>query len=194
MFDLSYFDEEMHDLFIPTVGKHIVRAAAFAIACGILCGIDENSIRRGLMSYTPVAMRQRMIKKNGYTIIEDCYNASPESMRAALDVMREEADRHKARAVAVLGEMRDLGSFSIEMHKGVGKYAAERADVVFIFGQGENQSALACGCEYGGKKAIMLGDDHVIAAELIKHKLLNNDIVLIKASRAVRLEKLSEKL
>lgn len=194
IFDFSYFDDTIKDLFIPSIGKHIVRAGAFAAACGVLCGLNENDIRRGLSSYAPVAMRQRIVERNGYTIIEDCYNASPESMRAALDVLRTYADMHKKRAVAVLGEMRDLGSYGKDMHFKVGEYAAKKADTLFVFGNGENELSLVSGFERSGKKAVMIGSDHAVGAERLKAEISDKDVVLIKASRAVRLEKLSEKI
>ena len=193
-FDIVCPDEAIKDLLIPSIGRHSVYAAAFAVACGVICGLDENEIRRGLASYVPADMRQNITRREKYTKIEDCYNASPESMRASIDVLKFLADKDGGRAVAVLGEMRELGAHAPALHKSVGEYAAKNADALFLFGDNENVRALADGYYAGGKVPIMLGDDAAAAVNTIKQNIKDGDVLLFKASRAVMLEKLSEKL
>ena len=193
-FDLWFDGALAKDMFFPSLGRHSVYAALFACACGILCGLNNDEIRRGLSSYIPVDLRQKITMSGGIRKIEDCYNASPESMRASIDTLKYLNVSNNRRAVAVLGEMKELGSFAPEMHDNVGKYAAKMCDAVFLFGGGDNISFMKKGAEAEGKTPIMLGEDIPSAYEILKENIDNGDTVLFKASRAVRLERLSELL
>ena len=192
-FDLVY-DGEIYSLFIGALGNHSVMAAAFAAACGIICGLGEKDIQNGLDRFTGGELRQKIIRRNGFTIIDDCYNASPESMRASIDVLKCIKSNESGRAIAVLGEMKELGNFSPRMHESVGEYAAQNGCVLFIFGNNDNTRAMAKGYERSGKKATMLGDDYESASETIKTNIKNGDVLLFKASRAVKLENVAEKI
>ena len=122
-FDMRYKDEIHKNIALPTVGVHNVYNAMAAFSVGRLAGLSPDEIRRGLLNYRPSGMRQKIYDNNGYTVIEDCYNASPESMKASLSVLAELGKER--RTVAVLGEMRELGKTSDELHKSVGRYAAD---------------------------------------------------------------------
>ena len=193
-FDMTYRGETLRDLFIPALGKHNVYAALFAAACGMICGLLESEIKTGLSSYVPVEGRQNITEKDGVKIIDDCYNASPESMRASIDILKYINISENRRAVAVLGEMKELGDLAPALHKSVGEYARDKVDRLFIFGDGENVEMMKKGYESGGKSAVMLGGDLDIALDILKKNIKSGDAVLIKASRAVKLERLSEKL
>lgn len=194
IFDLCFDGKTEKDLFFPSLGRHSVYAALFAAASGILCGLGEEEIRSGLLSYEPVDLRQKITRKNGVVKIEDCYNASPESMRASIDILKYLNSSRGGRAIAVLGEMKELGGYSLSLHEDVGRYAAENADALFLFGEGENVSAMARGYSSKGKDAVLLGNDIGDAREILKRNLRGGDTVLFKASRAVKLERLSENL
>lgn len=192
-FDFSYRGETLRDLFIPSLGKHSVYAASFAAACGMICGLSESEIKAGLSSYVPVDLRQSITEKNDLKIIDDCYNASPESMRASIDVLKYINMNEHRRAVAVLGEMLELGAFAPQLHKSVGEYAIKNVDELFLFGAGKNILKIKEGFEAHGGRAVMLGDDVDAAEKILLSKIKKGDAVLFKASRAVRLERLSEK-
>ncbi len=125
VFDISAGIKTIYDIRIPALGNHNVLAAVFAWAVGEALGIDEEEICRGLMKYRPADMRQKIYKRGRITIVEDCYNASPESMRAAVDVLCGLKKSHGCRAVALLGDMRELGMNTEMYHRSVGAYAAE---------------------------------------------------------------------
>lgn len=194
MFDMTYRGEMLRDLFIPSLGRHSVYAALFAAAVGMICGLSESEIRAGLASYSPADMRQHITEKNGVKIIDDCYNASPESMKESIDVLKYINVSEHRRSVAVLGEMKELGKLSPSLHKSVGEYAKDKIDLLFLFGTGENITQTKNGYNSGGRVAVMLGDDIEKAAGILKEHIKEGDAVLFKASRAVKLERLSEKM
>lgn len=191
-FDMTYRGEALRDLFIPAIGRHVVYAGLFAAACGMICGLSESEIRSGLRSYVPA--RQKISEKDGVKIIDDSYNASPESMRASIDVLKYINMSEHRRAVAVLGEMKELGALSPALHKSVGEYARDKVDALFLFGDGENVEMMKKGYDSGAKHAVMLGSDVDRALAILKENIKSGDAVLIKASRAVKIERLSEKL
>ena len=191
VFDMIYKGEKIEDVEVAALGEHNVYNAMAAYSVGILAGLSECEIRNGLKNYKPSGMRQRIYEKNGYTVIEDCYNASPESMKASLSVLANLGKNR--RTVAVLGEMRELGETSDSLHKSVGKYAAELG-IDRIYTYGESALEIAVGAfENGMADDAFVGynktDEPEGLAEILKKELKKNDIVLFKASRAVALEK-----
>jgi UDP-N-acetylmuramoyl-tripeptide--D-alanyl-D-alanine ligase len=122
--------------------------------------------------------------KNGSTIIDDTYNASPASMAAALDLLAETPGRR----VAVLGDMRELGAAEREGHLAVGRRAAETADLIHTIGDLGKivaEAALA-----GAHRAVLHHDDKAEALEAVQRDLRSGDVVLVKGSRAMALETL----
>ena len=192
-FDVRFGNNILRGLTFPAPGRHGIYAALFAVACGKLLGVDDERIRRGLLDYHPVGMRQTLVECGGYYKLIDCYNASLESVKAATDVLLSVSKRKRCRAVAVLGKMHELGEFSRELHEKAGAYAA-RADVLMIFGDGNDVEALARGCRSCGRVPLMLGADIDDAAKTIKENIKCGDVLLFKASRAEKLERLAEKI
>jgi UDP-N-acetylmuramoyl-tripeptide--D-alanyl-D-alanine ligase len=196
VFDMIYKGEEITDVELPTLGQHNVYNAMAAFAVGRTAGLSDDEIRRGLMNYRPSGMRQKIYDNNDYTIIEDCYNASPESMKASLSVLAELGKER--RTVAVLGEMRELGSTSDELHKSVGRYAAElKIDRLYTYGDSALEIAVGA-LEEGLDESSIVGYNKITEpeglAEILRNELKSGDIVLFKASRAVALEKVIEHL
>ena len=195
-FDMIYKGREITDVEIPALGEHNVYNAMAAYAVGDLAGLNEEEIRRGLKNYRPSGMRQKIYGYNGYTIIEDCYNASPESMKASLSVLAKLGE--KKRTVAVLGEMRELGETSCELHRSVGRYAAQLG-IDRLYTYGESALSIAVGAlEEGLDEDCIVGcnktDEPEVLAKLLENELREGDIVLFKASRAVSLEKVIERI
>ncbi len=196
VFDMVYQGEEIKDVVIPTLGMHNVYNAMAAFITGRLANMSDCEIRGGLKNYRPSGMRQKIYENKGYTIIEDCYNASPESMKASLSVLAELGKNRKT--VAVLGEMRELGDRSHELHKSVGAYAASLG-IHKLYTYGEMALGIAVGClEEGFDESSIIAynqlDDPKGLADLLEKDLSAGDVVLFKASRAVALEKVIEHL
>ncbi|MBQ7500700.1 MAG: UDP-N-acetylmuramoyl-tripeptide--D-alanyl-D-alanine ligase [Clostridia bacterium] len=188
--------EICRDVTVPIVGRHNVMNGMYAFAAGKLCGMEDDEIKSGLLRFENTGMRQNIYQKNGITVIEDCYNASAESMNAALKVLKDTAGRKSSRSIAVLGEMRELGSYSSKLHYEVGKTVAELGiDLLFTFGKEAAEIAK------GAKENGMLGGNIFMTNDLsnvesIGEKLMielrEGDAVLFKASRAVAMERVIE--
>lgn len=197
IFDLTTPDGVWRDLYIPAVGEHLVWAGGFAAAVGQLMGLSEGQVRAGLAAYRPADMRQNIRKVGGVTVIEDCYNAAPESMRAALSVLSLTASSASAtRRIAVLGDMKELGEDTVALHRSVGRFAYEKG-IDLLVTVGELGAEIARGAMEAGMSPdavrITGGADTYadIAADLVS-LLRDGDCILFKASRSMRLETVAE--
>ncbi len=196
-FDLCTPDGLWRDLWIPAIGEHLVWAASFAAAVGQLRGMSEGQIKAGLAAYRPADLRQNTRTVAGITIIEDCYNAAPESMRAALNVLHLTAAAcPSARRIAVLGDMKELGDNTEALHRGVGAEAVRRGGDLLVavgeLGQYIAQGAMEAGLPAEAVHAVPTSEDYPAAARWLVGTLRAGDCVLFKASRAMALEKIAE--
>lgn len=172
---------------LPVIGRHNLANAALAVAAGETLGIDMEEGCRALMNTVFAANRLDILRNESFTVVNDTYNASPESMKAGIDVvMRSEARRR----VAVLGDMGELGERSPAMHREVGEYAAkEGIDLLVTIGTRTLETAegyLSC----GGRKAASF-ESRQEAIEKLPKLLEAGDVILVKASRAMGLEEVS---
>lgn len=176
----------------PTVGMHNVYNASAAYICGELAGMDEDEIKKGISAFSNTGYRQKIYNIGNYTIFADCYNASPESMKASLSVLKETAEKHGGRAVAVLGEMRELGAASQQLHRQVGEAAYESGVKLLITNKTPalmiNEGAIQAGMKEDDTVKIPDTADAEQTAQMIASACLPGDIILFKASRAVALE------
>ena len=187
------------DIELPVMGQHNVYAALFAFSVGRIFGMDIESIRRGLLGYKGAKMRQNIYDLCGITVIEDCYNASPESMRSALDVLHElSARKDGARTVALLGDMLELGENSPQLHRGVGEYLVKSGvDVLLTYGERAKEIALAaqkCGMKAENIFVNPKAKTPEVSGEMLLHVLRKGDILLAKASRSIAAEEIIEYL
>ncbi|MBQ8868435.1 MAG: UDP-N-acetylmuramoyl-tripeptide--D-alanyl-D-alanine ligase [Oscillospiraceae bacterium] len=176
------------EAFVPAVGIHNVQNALLAAAVGVVMGLSGEQIKKGLLSFVPSGMRQKITECAGMTFIEDCYNASPTSMVASLDVL---ATLKKTRAVAVLGDMLELGDISDEEHIKVGQYAAEKCDLVLC--QGDAAKKMHKAAKDAGAKSVWFESKEELVEYLLS-ELKENDCVLFKASLYMGFGKIVESL
>lgn len=169
---------------VMSPGAHSVLNALLAVAAGRTFGLNYNEIKSGILNLEKTSMRLDIIKNNGFTIVNDCYNASPDSMKAAIDVMK---NLEGKRRIAVVGSMRELGSKSHDAHREVAEYASLNG-VDFLFALGEYSSDYLNG--YKNKDNFKAFGSNVEAAEYLKQFIKSEDIVLVKASRAMKLEEI----
>ena len=154
--------------------------------------LDIDVIMRGLANFRPMGMRQNIYNIGKLTVIEDCYNASPESMRAAIKVLRS-INKQGGRMSALLGDMYELGSSSELFHEQVGlDFARNGGSMLFTFG--ENANGIAHGAILGGvaTENIFLNPDirnPELSGEMLLHSLRAGDTLLVKASRGAAAER-----
>lgn len=189
-FDLLFAGNDLFDLRIPLMGAHFAYNAAFAAYASLLLGVSENDVREGLASVAPGKMRMDIYEKNGVTVLADCYNAAPESMRAAIDVIS--AIDVKGRRIAVLGDMKELGENCEYMHRSVGYYLAQKkVDVLLTVGG--LSAVLAVGATERSCIEAFAFDNNDDAANKLREILSEGDAVLFKASRSMAFEDIINK-
>lgn len=199
VFDLHTPDgTTLHRMVIPAIGTHMVYDAAYAVAIALELGMSEEEIRRGLLNYQNEVLRQNLIPLGEITILADCYNAAPESMCEALHVLSSYAKAKGGRAVAVLGDMRELGEATRRMHETVGEEAATLG-ISCLMTLGELGTSIAEGALGAGmadENICMIRDldDLTFAARKLWTMLKAGDVVLLKASRAIAAERMIEAL
>jgi UDP-N-acetylmuramoyl-tripeptide--D-alanyl-D-alanine ligase len=184
-FRLHYRGESIH-LKIPLIGRHSVHTVLRSAAVGLVEGLSWEEISRGLRSEHTQLRLVAVRASSGALILDDTYNASPKSMLADLNLL-EEMDGRK---IAVLGDMLELGLYEEQGHRKVGIRAAEVADVLVTVGELGQLIARAAG-ESGmkGKNIHSFLTGHE-ASEFLKEFLLEKDVVLIKGSRGMRMDKI----
>jgi UDP-N-acetylmuramoyl-tripeptide--D-alanyl-D-alanine ligase len=166
----------------PLPGKHHVYPALAAIAVALNEGMGLPEIAAALAGARPEGRLRVVSAANGATIIDDSYNASPQAMLAALDLL---AELGGGRRIALLGEMRELGAAAEEGHRQVGRHAAKSADLVIVVG--ERARPLHEAAREGGAEARFVETPEEATA-LLRKELRPDDRLLVKASRAVALE------
>lgn len=196
-FDLIIGKRVVTNIRIPTIGQHNVYNAACAFAVGELLGMTDREIELGLVSFKNTGMRQNIYEYGGVTVIEDCYNAGPESMKAAISVLSGLGEKTGGRTVAVLGDMRELGDYSKQLHMEVGTLVASRhiSNLVTYGREAENIALGAINHALNPENiSINAGDNPEAAARTVHGLISPGDVILFKASRAVRLECVIEEL
>ncbi len=193
-FDYRFKGETVSDIYVPAVGLHNVQNAAMAYGVGKAFGMTEDEIKEGLQNFRTEGMRQRFYRYKDVTILEDCYNAGPESMRASLSVLKSYCIRNGKRGVAVMGEMKELGDHAPALHYATGKFAAECCQLIFAVGN----TAFCQGAVDGGLDSCAAFDMKDMAYSDIAVHIVKNirpdDCILFKGSRSMHLETLIEEI
>lgn len=175
---------------ISIPGEHMVHNALAGIAVGYALGMSDAEIKAGIEALIPLAGRNHLIETNTYTIIDDCYNANPISMKASIDVL----SKADTRTVAILGDMGELGAKEKEMHYDVGQHTAT-AGIHVLICIGTLSEELARGAKETGCNIQIYHypDQEHFFAEM-SSILEKDDTILVKASHAMAFEKIVKKL
>lgn len=173
---------------VPAPGRHMIYNALAAASVGLKHGVEPELIAKGISQYKPTGARLNITEANGYTVINDAYNANPTSMRVALDVLAEAPGRK----IAILGDMFELGDNSKQFHFETGAYAAEKG-IDLVIGVGELSANTYRGAiEYNGDAKWYL------SVQELEKDILNiikpDDTVLVKASNGMKLYNLAQYL
>ena len=173
--------QDTYELNIPAPGEHMVYSASMAVAIGEQMGLSKEEIVRGVASYEPTGSRMHIVKlAGGRSIFDDCYNANPQSVTAALEILaKTECDRK----IAVLGDMGELGDLTEQAHYNVGALAA-MLGIDQIFAVGTKAAKIAEGTEENGGCAQYFATKEE-ALDTIRDYFTENTAMLIKASHAM---------
>ena len=168
-------------------GTHNVTNALAAAAVGMALNLSGAMIAQGLSRFRPAAMRSQVVTLHGVHFINDCYNANPASMNAALQLLaqwRPARDR-----IAVLGDMLELGAETGRLHREVGQFLAAQG-LSRLIACGALGREIAEGARQGGMAGVQIDevDDAAAAADYLKKILRQGDVVLVKASRGMKME------
>lgn len=173
---------------IEVPGVHNVLNALLAIACGRILNIDYEVLAKSITTLETTSMRLDITEGKKFRIIDDCYNASPDSMKAAIDVLM---NLKGGKKVAILGTMMELGGDSYNAHKEIGTYALKHG-VQLLITIGEFSEAYGEG--FGNSKCHMIFSNANEVCEYILKTAFNNEDILVKASRSMKFETIVNEL
>jgi len=179
------------EMVLPVLGRHAAINALAAVAVGRAMGLSDSQIATGLAQASSPEMRLQLIRYDGVTVLNDAYNANPASMKAALTTLR---DLPARRRIAVLGDMRELGDWAEKLHLEIGRMAAEcRLDQLVCVGPAAawiGKAAIEAGM---AASSVRFRPDAASAADVLAGAVFG-DLILLKGSRAMELEKVTRAL
>ncbi len=175
-------------------GRQHLTAALSALVVGRWMGLDDQSIARALAGHEPLPMRCEVAYVQGVTIVNDAYSATPAATRAALDLLRE-VDV-PGRRIVVCGDLRELGTDSAKLHREIGEAVVTRCGADFLVACGEHAEEVVRGALAAGMHATQTFDCRTPreAAHRVRGLVASGDAVLVKGSRALRMERVVEGL
>lgn len=174
---------------VPLPGIHMVRNALAAAAVGLQMGLSPEQIAAGIASVRAVRGRSRVVRAGELVLIDDCYNANPVSMKAAIDLL----DLAEGRRVAVLGDMLELGEEEAALHAEVGRYAAEH-QVDCLLCAGALSASMCRAAQDAGLAEAYHFDTREALTEELSRRLRPGDTVLVKASHSMGFDRIVDLL
>lgn len=183
-------DRDRYFLNIPAPGEHMAYSASIAVAVGEALGLSREEIVRGVAAYQPTGARMRVVRlPERRVILDDCYNANPQSVAAALEVLaRTDCDKK----IAVLGDMGELGDIVDRVHYNVGALAS-MLGIDLVFAIGKKAALIADGVAQSGGSVEYYPTKEEALPEL-RRQLAPGTAMLVKASHAMGFDRLSEQL
>jgi UDP-N-acetylmuramoyl-tripeptide--D-alanyl-D-alanine ligase len=189
--EISFFlehGEEIQKFLIPNLGIHNATNAALAVAAASLVGVSMAEAAKRLEKFT---ISNKLTGKNGMKVIDDTYNANPDSMRAALDMLE---TVRGIRKIAVLGDMNELGKKSAEYHRRIGAYAAGK-NLGLLIAVGEKAAGVAEGArEANAALEVLHFETKERAWDAMRGILTAGDVILVKGSRGMSMESLVKRI
>lgn len=178
--------KEQFEVTVPVPGKHMVLNALAAIAIGLDMGMTTEEITKGIAAFRPVGGHSSIEETKHLTLIDDCYNANPVSMKAGIDVLTDAIGRK----IAILGDMFELGAKEKEMHYQVGEYAAKK-DIDLFVCIGALAKEIASAIEKAGRaQKVIYFEQKEDAVKELPSLIQKGDTVLVKASHGMHFEKI----
>ncbi len=177
--------DEVFDVFLPMIGEHNVYDALAAIAVGRSLGVSSQKIAKALGSFKGMPMRQEIVSFGDFVVLNDAYNANPMSMAESIKALGQLDGKRK---IAMLGDMLELGEFSEEHHREIGRLlVAEGYDQVYTFG--EAAKFIAREAKAAGIRIAKICDSHLDMVNVYCDVRAKGDVILVKGSRGLRMER-----
>ena len=177
------------DVDIPVPGLHMVSNAMAATAIALKIGLNADEIKKGIESFVPTKMRMDIVKTDRYTIVNDVYNANPNSTKAGIDVVAPV----EGKSCCILGDMLELGDFGPKLHSEVGQYAIEK-NIDTLVCIGEISKSMYEGALSLRKENVYYFPTQEEFWEKMGNILEDGMTILIKASRGMHFEKTTERI
>jgi UDP-N-acetylmuramoyl-tripeptide--D-alanyl-D-alanine ligase len=172
---------------LPLVGEHNVLNGLAAVAVGCALGLKSADAVAALATLVPADKRGQVVQVGNTTVINDCYNSNPKALNAMVDAL---AEMKAARRIVVAGEMLELGPSAEQMHRSAGLHIAEKKINILIGVRGLAQAMVDVARQCGAQAEFVMTPEE--AGEWLAREARDGDVVLLKASRGVKLEKALE--
>jgi UDP-N-acetylmuramoyl-tripeptide--D-alanyl-D-alanine ligase len=169
---------------LPLVGAHNIYNGLAAVAVGLQRGLTPSEAVAALTSLRPADKRGEVLQLGNITVVNDCYNSNPKALDAMVDAL---ASMPGSRRIVVAGEMLELGPLGDEMHRASGRHMAEKKIDILLGVRGRAQQMVEAAKEAGMRAEFVATPEE--AGEWLNREARDGDVVLLKASRGVKLEK-----
>ncbi|MCI8828770.1 MAG: UDP-N-acetylmuramoyl-tripeptide--D-alanyl-D-alanine ligase [Ruminiclostridium sp.] len=179
--------ERAFEVTVPALGSHMIYPVLISCVIGEHFGLNEEELIRGIHAFVPTKMRMNVLHQGEVTILDDAYNANPQSMGAALEVLSQSGGTKR---VAILGDMFELGSLGPELHYSVGEYAGNVGNIDVLLAVGELARNIYEGAKASHVPAVYYAKDKAEAKALLPQLIQPGAVVLAKASRGMAFEEL----
>ena len=176
---------------IPALGSHMIYPVLMACAIGERFGMTGEEMKAGVESFVPTKMRMNVVRQGEITILDDAYNANPQSMRAALEVLSQTEGTFRA---AVLGDMFELGALGPDLHRCVGEYAGTVGNIDALLAVGDLSWHLYDGARQSDLPQVFFARDKAEAMTLLPGLIRPGAVILVKASRGMHFEEIVREL
>ena len=176
---------------VPALGNHMIYPVLMACAIGEKFGMTGEEMKAGIEAFVPTRMRMNVIRQGDVTILDDAYNANPQSMRAALEVLSQTDGTYRA---AVLGDMFELGVLGPDLHRCVGEFAGAVGNIDALLAVGDLAWNLYDGANQSDLPNVFYAKDKASAMAMLPELVRPGAVILVKASRGMHFEEIVREL
>ena len=176
---------------VPALGNHMIYPVLMACAIGEKFGMTGEEMKAGVEAFVPTKMRMNVIRQGDVTILDDAYNANPQSMRAALEVLSQTDGTYRA---AVLGDMFELGVLGTDLHRCVGEFAGAVGNIDALLAVGDLAWNLYDGANQSDLPNVFYAKDKASAMAMLPELVRPGAVILVKASRGMHFEEIVREL
>ena len=176
---------------VPALGGHMIYPVLMACAIGERFGMTGEEMKAGIEAFVPTKMRMNVIHQGDITILDDAYNANPQSMLVALEILSQTEGAYRA---AVLGDMFELGDLGPELHRSMGECAGALGNIDGLLAVGELAWNIYDAAHQSGITQALYARDRTAAKELLPNLVRPGAVILVKASRGMAFEELTREI